>query len=108
MAARKATRPAQSANGIWPSTGLKFFRYRCIHRAFLTFSSGFPPAYMDIFSFVRAKHNLVFKLLLVSLVSLLLALMLPDRQVKGHKVDGFTAVWPYPDLVTDQDFFVCK
>lgn len=63
---------------------------------------------MDIFSFVRAKHNLVFKLALVALISLLLALMLPNRPVKGHKVDGFNAIWPYPDLVTDQDFFVRK
>ena len=63
---------------------------------------------MDIFSLIRAKHNLIFKLLLVTLVSFLLSIMLPDKQVKGHKVDAFNAIWPYPDLVTDQDFFVRK
>ncbi|HQQ94183.1 MAG TPA: HDIG domain-containing protein [Bacteroidia bacterium] len=63
---------------------------------------------MDIFSIIRAKHNLIFKLILVTLVSFLLSLMLPNRQVKGHKVDAFNAIWPYPDLVTDQDFFVRK
>ncbi len=63
---------------------------------------------MDIFSLVRAKHNLVFKLVLIAFVSFLLALMLPYREVKGHKVDAFNAIWPYADLVTDQDFFIRK
>ncbi len=63
---------------------------------------------MDIFSLVRAKHNLVFKLALIAFVSFLLALMLPYREVKGHKVDAFNAIWPYADLVTDQDFFIRK
>ena len=34
--------------------------------------------------------------------------MLPDKEIKGHKVDSFTAIWPYSDLVTDQDFFISK
>jgi cyclic-di-AMP phosphodiesterase PgpH len=34
--------------------------------------------------------------------------MLPDKEVKGHRVDSFTAVWPYADLVTDQDFLISK
>ncbi|MCU0360206.1 MAG: HDIG domain-containing protein [Bacteroidia bacterium] len=63
---------------------------------------------MNVFSLVRAKHNLLFKLALIGFVSFLLSLMLPYREVKGHKVDAFNAVWPYADLVTDQDFFIRK
>ena len=58
---------------------------------------------MNILSYIRAKHNLVFKMLMVLLVSYLVALMLPNREVKGHKVDAFTAVWPYKDLVIEGD-----
>lgn len=39
---------------------------------------------------------------------MLLALMLPDKEIKGHKVDGFTAIWPYSDLITEQDFLIKK
>jgi len=51
---------------------------------------------------------LVFKLFLVVVCSFLLALMLPQRPVKGHKVDSLSRVWPYADLVTDQEFVIQK
>ena len=63
---------------------------------------------MEFFSLIRAKHNLVFKLGLIAFVSFLLSIMLPYREVKGHKVDAFNAIWPYSDLITDQDFFIRK
>ncbi len=63
---------------------------------------------MNLLGYIQAKHNLVFKLVLVALCSFLLSLMLPDRDVKGHKVDSFTAVWPYSDLITEKDFFIAK
>ena len=34
--------------------------------------------------------------------------MLPNKEVKGHKVDSFTAIWPYRDLVVDHDFLISK
>lgn len=34
--------------------------------------------------------------------------MLPDIQIKGHKTDSFTPVWPYQDLIADQDFLLKK
>ncbi len=34
--------------------------------------------------------------------------MLPDKEIKGHKVDSFTAIWPYRDLVVDHDFLISK
>jgi putative nucleotidyltransferase with HDIG domain len=34
--------------------------------------------------------------------------MLPDRPIKGHRVDSFTAVWPYNDLVVEQDLLISK
>lgn len=50
----------------------------------------------------------MFKLILVAFCSFILSLMLPNKEVKGHKVDSFTAVWPYSDLVTEKDFFITK
>lgn len=63
---------------------------------------------MNLLSFIRAKHNLIFKLVLVAFCSLLLSLMLPNRVVKGHTVDGFTAVWPYANLIAEEDLFIKK
>lgn len=40
--------------------------------------------------------------------SFVLSLMLPDREVKGHRVDAFSAVWPYEDLITDEEFYIKK
>lgn len=34
--------------------------------------------------------------------------MLPDKEIKGHRVDSFNAIWPYADLITDQDFLIRK
>lgn len=47
-------------------------------------------------------------MIIVAFCSFLFALMLPNKEVKGHKVDAFTAIWPYPDLVVDQDFLISK
>lgn len=63
---------------------------------------------MDLLTLIQAKHNLVFKLLLVSFCSLFISLLLPYEQVKGHRVDDFTSIWPFEDLVADQDFFLKK
>jgi cyclic-di-AMP phosphodiesterase PgpH len=63
---------------------------------------------MEVLAYIRAKHNLIFKLLLVAFVAFLLSIMLPDVAVKGHRVDDFTTVWSYSDLVTDKDFYVEK
>lgn len=63
---------------------------------------------MFIFSIIRAKHNLIFKLSIVLFCSFFLALMLPNKEIKGHRVDGFNAIWPYPDLVILEDFYVNK
>jgi cyclic-di-AMP phosphodiesterase PgpH len=45
---------------------------------------------------------------MVMVCSLLLAWMLPNKPVKGHKVDSFSAIWSHEDLVTEEDFFVRK
>lgn len=63
---------------------------------------------MNVLGFIRAKHNLIFKLVIVLFCSFLLALMLPNIQIRGHKVDSFTAIWPYNDLIAEEDFFVRK
>lgn len=45
---------------------------------------------------------------MVALCSFLLALILPHRPVVGHKAGAFTAVWPYNDLVVEQDLYIKK
>lgn len=63
---------------------------------------------MNILAFIRAKHNLIFKVGMVVLCSFLIALMLPNGEIKGHKVNDFNAIWAYPDLVAEQDFLIKK
>jgi cyclic-di-AMP phosphodiesterase PgpH len=63
---------------------------------------------VDILSLIRAKHNLIFKLAMVLGCSLVIAMLLPDKHVRGHKVNSFTAIWPYDDLVTEEDLFIRK
>jgi len=63
---------------------------------------------VDILAYIQAKHNLIFKLVFVAFCSLLVALMLPDKAVKGHRVDSFTPVWQYEDLVVENDFLISK
>jgi putative nucleotidyltransferase with HDIG domain len=46
--------------------------------------------------------------MLVLIVSYLTAIMMPDKEVKGHKVDAFTAIWPYKDLVLENDLLIEK
>jgi cyclic-di-AMP phosphodiesterase PgpH len=47
-------------------------------------------------------------MIIVAFCSFLFALMLPNKEVKGHKVDSFTPIWPYADLVVDHDFLILK
>ena len=63
---------------------------------------------MDILSFVRAKHNLIFKLIVVTGCSLLLTWMVPAGEIRGHRVDRLTTIWPYEDIVPRQDFLIRK
>lgn len=63
---------------------------------------------VKLLAYIQVKHNLVFKLAMVLVCSFLLGLMLPDREIKGHKAGSFMAVWPYDDLVTHQDFLIRK
>lgn len=63
---------------------------------------------MEILSYIRAKHNLVFKFIIVAFVSFLLSNMLPDTEIEGLKVDSFSTIWPHEDIVVHQDFFVTK
>lgn len=34
--------------------------------------------------------------------------MMPDKAVKGHRVDAFTPVWQYDDLLVEDDFLISK
>lgn len=63
---------------------------------------------MNLLAYIQAKHNLVFKMIIVAFCSFLLSLMLPDKEIKGHKVDAFTAIWPYADLVAEKEFLIPK
>ena len=51
---------------------------------------------------------MILKLVLVFMVSLIFTLLLPSRQVDFHSVDEFDSVWPYKDLIVEEDFFIKK
>ncbi len=63
---------------------------------------------MNILAYIRAKHNLILKSLFVIVSSFILAFIQPKEEVKGHRVDSFDAIWPYKDLVLENDFFIKK
>lgn len=63
---------------------------------------------MNLLSYIRAKHNFLFKLVIVAIVSAFISLMLPDVQIDSLRVDGFTNIWSHEDLVVDKDFFIEK
>lgn len=63
---------------------------------------------MSLIDKIQAKHNLILKLLLVVAVSFLFAFLLPPTHVDFHDVDEFDAVWPYKDLIVNDEFSVKK
>lgn len=63
---------------------------------------------MSIFDFIRSKHNLALKLLFVTFGALILSFLQPGREVNGHKVDAFDAVWPYKDLIAEKELLIPK
>ncbi|MEO6302625.1 MAG: HDIG domain-containing metalloprotein, partial [Bacteroidia bacterium] len=63
---------------------------------------------MNIPAFIQSKHNLIFKLLIVFICSAAITILLPNKQVKGHRVGSFDAIWSYADLIAEQDFFLKK
>ena len=63
---------------------------------------------MNFLSYIQSKHNLIFKLLIVVICSVFITALLPNKQVKGHSVGSFDAIWSNPDLIADQDFFIKK
>jgi len=63
---------------------------------------------VEILSYIQAKHNLIFKLVFVAFCSFLVAMLLPEKTVKGHRVDSFTPVWQYDDLIVESDFLISK
>ncbi|MBA3664718.1 MAG: HDIG domain-containing protein [Bacteroidetes bacterium] len=63
---------------------------------------------MNVISYIRAKHNLVLKLILVTICSVIITCLLPKREVKGHTVGAFDPIWPHADLVVDKDFYLKK
>ncbi len=63
---------------------------------------------MNIGTFIRNKHNLIFKLLMLCLFSLLISIQLPKENVNYHVLTEFEAVWTYPDLFLEEDLLIAK
>ncbi len=63
---------------------------------------------MNFLAFIQSKHNLIFKLAIVFVCSVCITLLLPNKQVKGHRVGSFDAIWASPDLIAEDDFFLKK
>ena len=63
---------------------------------------------MNIGTFIRNKHNLIFKVLMLCLFSLLISIQLPKENVNYHVLTEFEAVWTYPDLFLEEDLLITK
>ncbi|MDP3557392.1 MAG: HDIG domain-containing protein [Bacteroidota bacterium] len=63
---------------------------------------------MNILAYLQSKHNLIFKLVIVLFCSIIITALLPSKEVKGHSVGSFDAIWASADLIADQDFFLKK
>ena len=63
---------------------------------------------MNILIYIQSKHNLIFKILVVLVCALIISIIIPDKQIKGHRVGAFDPVWAYEDLTSDNDFFLKK
>lgn len=63
---------------------------------------------MNLISYIRAKHNLILKLVVVVTGSLFVAWLLPKTEIKGHVVGAFDAIWQHNDLVAETDFYLRK
>lgn len=63
---------------------------------------------MNIGKFIRNKHNLIFKVLMLCLFSLLISIQLPKENVNYHVLTEFEAVWTYPDLFLEEDLLITK
>lgn len=63
---------------------------------------------MKILTFLRAKHNLVFKIGVILCVAFIIAWLLPSFLVKSINVGPFESVWNYDDLVINEDLLIPK
>ncbi len=63
---------------------------------------------MNILAYIRAKHNLILKLIIVLISAIFITYLLPKTTVIGHKVGSFDAIWNYNDVVVEDDFFTTK
>ncbi|MCA0431534.1 MAG: HDIG domain-containing protein [Bacteroidetes bacterium] len=63
---------------------------------------------MSILSFIRNKHNFVFKLIVVFIFSLVITFFLPKKAVNYHELTEFEAIWTYPDLILEEDLLISK
>lgn len=63
---------------------------------------------MNILEYIRAKHNLLLKLGIVCISTLFITYLIPNKNVIGHKVGEFDAVWSYKDLIVEDDFYTLK
>ncbi len=63
---------------------------------------------MSVLTFIRNKHNFVFKLIVLFIFSCVIAIFLPKKTVNYHELTDFEAIWTYPDLILDEDLLISK
>lgn len=63
---------------------------------------------MNFLAFIRAKHNLIFKIGVTLLVALIIACLLPGKKIKSVNVGSFESVWKYDDLILEEDLLIPK
>jgi putative nucleotidyltransferase with HDIG domain len=63
---------------------------------------------VNILEYIRAKHNLILKLGIVFISAIFITYLLPKKNVIGHKVGEFDAIWGHKDLIAEDDFYTLK
>lgn len=63
---------------------------------------------MNLFSYIRTKHNLILKLGIVFITSVFVTFLLPKGNVEVKQVGKFNPIWDANDLVVEDDFLILK
>ncbi len=63
---------------------------------------------MNTIEYIRSKHNLIFKLVVVVFSAVFITYLLPKKNVIGYKVGKFDDIWTNKDLIAEDDLYTLK
>jgi putative nucleotidyltransferase with HDIG domain len=63
---------------------------------------------LNTIEYIRSKHNLIFKLVVVVFSAVFITYLLPKKNVIGYKVGKFDDIWTNKDLIAEDDLYTLK